>query len=166
MIPNWLHLSLFVATQLAMLVGLLGLVVPFFPGIVVIWLAALLYGIVEGFSSLGIGLFVFITLLMLAGTTVDNVFMAYGTRKGGAAWSSVILAQIAGLVGAVLLSPLGGLVVSPLAALALEYRRLGDWQQSWQAVRGMAAGWGLSFIARLAIGFVMMAGWWLWVWKG
>lgn len=149
-----------------MLVGLFGLIVPFFPGIVVMWLAALLYGVVEGFSGLGIGLFVVITLLMLAGTTVDNIFMAYGTRKSGAAWSSVILAQMAGLVGAILLSPVGGLIIAPLAALLLEYRRLSDWQLSWQAVRGMAAGWGLSFVARLAIGFVMMGSWWLWVWKG
>jgi hypothetical protein len=29
----------------------------------------------------------------------------------------------------------------------------------------MAAGWGLSFVARFSIGFIMMILWWLWVWQ-
>jgi uncharacterized protein YqgC (DUF456 family) len=53
--PEWLVLSRFWIILVVMLVGLFGLVVPVFPGITVIWLAALGYGVWSGFSTLGSG---------------------------------------------------------------------------------------------------------------
>ena len=70
----------------ALLIGLFGLIVPIFPGITVIWLAALLYGIITGFDTLGIVLFVLITIGMLVGISVDNILMGAGARRGGASW--------------------------------------------------------------------------------
>lgn len=90
--PNWLNLSVIGVTIFAMLVGLVGLVVPLFPGIVVIWLAALGYGIVVGFNTAGIIIFVVITILMLAGTTVDNVLMGVGRARAappGSRWEQL-----------------------------------------------------------------------------
>lgn len=80
--PNWLNISIFGLTQLIILVGLFGLIVPIFPGVVIIWLAELGYGIVKGFSTLGIVLFAIITLLMLVGVTIDNVLMGMEPEKG------------------------------------------------------------------------------------
>jgi uncharacterized protein YqgC (DUF456 family) len=164
--PNWLNISIFGLTQLFMLVGLLGLIVPVFPGIVIIWLAALGYGVITGFSGLGIAIFVVLTILMIAGTTIDNVLMGAGARKGGASWLSIGVALIAGVLGTLLWPPIGGIIAAPLSVLLLEYLRTKDLGKSWLALRGLAAGWGLSFIVRFGIGLVMMALWWLWVWKG
>ncbi len=58
-----------------MLVTLCGLIVPVFPGLIVIWLLALLYGIVAGFGALGAVLFVIITVLAVVGEISDNVLM-------------------------------------------------------------------------------------------
>lgn len=164
--PEWLNISIFALTQIIMLLGLFGLIVPVFPGTVVIWLAALGYGVVTGFETLGVILFVIITLLMLAGTVVDNVFMGAGARKGGASWLSIGVALLAGILGTLLLPPFGGFIAAPLAVLLLEAYRNRSMEKGWAALRGLAAGWGLSFIARFAIGFVMMLLWWLWVWQG
>jgi hypothetical protein len=163
---DWLHISIFALTQIVMLVGLFGLIVPIFPGTVVIWLAALGYGVVTGFSTLGIVLFVIITLLMLAGTLVDNLFMGAGARKGGASWTTIIVTLLAGVLGTLLFPPFGGLIAAPMAVLLLEYTRTGDFQQAWQALRGLATGLGLSFVVRFGIGVVMMVLWWIWVWQG
>jgi uncharacterized protein YqgC (DUF456 family) len=164
--PNWLHTSLFVLTQAVILVGLFGLIVPVFPGVVIIWLATLGYGAVKGFSTLGIVLFVIITLLMVGGTLVDNVLMGAGARKQGASWSTIIVALVAGVLGTLFFPPIGGLIAAPLAVLALEYLRSKDINQAWNALKGLAAGWGMSFVARFAIGLVMMGLWWAWVWLG
>jgi len=51
--PAWLETSVTVLTFIAMLTGLLGLIVPVFPGLVIIWLAAIAYGFVNGFGTLG-----------------------------------------------------------------------------------------------------------------
>ena len=163
---DWLRLSVFGVTQFFMLIGLFGSVFPVFPGIFIMWLAALGYGIVTKFTTLGLVVFIIMTLLMIAAGVVDNVFMAAGSRKGGAAWGTVAVAVIAGVVGTIIFPPLGGVIAAPLAVLLLEYYRLRDLQQALAAMRGLATGWGLSFIARFGIGLAMMVLWWFWVWVG
>jgi len=160
----WLNISVFGITLLVMLVGLVGLVVPIFPGIFVIWLAALGYGIVMGFNTVGVVFFVLISLLMLGGVTVDNVLMGVGARRGGASWLSIGLGLLAGVIGTLLVPPIGGLITAPLAILLAEYVRVKDWDKVFAAVRGLATGWGLSFLARLGIGLLMIVLWGFWVW--
>jgi uncharacterized protein YqgC (DUF456 family) len=161
-----LSLALIWVIQFFMLIGLIGLVVPVFPGMLIMWLSALGYGVAHGFSTLGIVLFVIISLLALAGSLVDNILMGAGARQGGASWLSIFVALAAGVIGTLLFPPIGGLIAAPAAVLLLEYSRLRDWTLARQAVFGMAKGWGLSVAARLAIGALMMGLWWIWVLKG
>jgi uncharacterized protein YqgC (DUF456 family) len=160
----WLNISIFGITMLVMLIGLVGLVIPLFPGIVVIWLGALGYGILAGFNTVGIVFFVLITLLMLVGVTIDNVLMGVGARRGGASWVSIGLGLVAGIIGTLLVPPIGGLIAAPLAVFLVEYLRVGDWAKVIAAVRGLATGWGLSFLARFGIGLLMFVLWGFWVW--
>lgn len=148
-----------------MLVGLLGLIVPIYPGIVIMWLAALGYGIASGFTPWGIGLFVVITLLMLVGTIIDNILMGAGARQGGASWLAIGVALAGGVIGTLLWPPVGGFIAAPLGVLLLEYARTSDIKKAWLALRGLATGWGLSFVVRFGIGLAMMVLWWIWVWK-
>jgi uncharacterized protein YqgC (DUF456 family) len=163
---NFLNISVFALVQIFMLVGLFGLIVPIFPGLVVMWLAALGYGVASGFSTLGIVLFVIITVLMLVGSLGDNLLMGMGARKGGASWVTIAVALVAGVIGTLLLPPIGGLIAAPAAVLLLEYQRLGDWQKAMAALRGLATGWGLSFVVRFILGVIIQLLWWLWVWQG
>lgn len=164
--PDWLNISIFGLAQIFMLVGLFGLIIPVFPGIVIIWLAALGYGIASGFSTVGIVIFAILTLLMIGGTLVDNVLMGVGARKGGASWLTIGIALAAGVIGTFVFPPFGGIIAAPAAVLLLEFNRLRDWQKAWEALRGLARGWGLSFIVRFGIGAVMMVLWWVWAWLG
>ncbi len=164
---TWLDITIFGLAQFFMLVGLFGLVVPIYPGLVVMWLAALGYGIATGFdSTLGIVLFIVLTLLMIVGSLVDNLLMGVGAHRGGAAWSTILAALLAGVIGTLAFPPLGGIIAAPLAVMLIQYLRLRDLQKAWDALRGLATGWGLSFVVRLLIGVVMMGLWWIWVWKG
>jgi uncharacterized protein YqgC (DUF456 family) len=166
MMDSWLETSVFWITQIVMLLGLLGLAVPIYPGLVVMWLAGLGYGIVQGFTPLGWVVFALMTILMLIGTVIDNILMGAGAKKSGASWMGIGVALLAGLVGTLLFPPLGGLIAAPLAVLVYEYWRQKDWEKAWAALRGLALGWGLSFLARFAIGLGIMGLWWLWVWRG
>jgi uncharacterized protein YqgC (DUF456 family) len=165
-LEDLLNITLFGVIQFIMLVGLFGLIVPIFPGVVIMWLAALGYGVINGFSTVGIVVFVVMTVLMLANTVVDNVMMGVGARQGGASWGSIAVALIAGVAGTIAFPPFGGIIAAPLAVLALEFYRVRDWKKAWLALRGLAAGWGLSFVVRFFIGLVIMGLWWLWVWQG
>jgi len=162
--PEWLERSIFIITQAVVLLGLFGLIVPIFPGLLVIWLGVLGYAIVVGFQPVGIGLFILITLFMLFGMIVDNLLMGAGARKGGASWLSILVALIAGVVGTLVFPPFGGIVAAPLAVFLLEFIRRRDVLKGWEALRGLAAGWGLSFVAQFIIGLAMMGLWWIWAW--
>jgi uncharacterized protein len=162
--PTWLTLSVFGITLFAMLVGLFGLIVPLFPGILVIWLAALGYGVVTGFNTMGILVFALITFLMLAGEVVEHVTAGVGARQSGASWLALGAALAAGIAGTLLLPPIGGLIGAPLAVLLVEYIRTRDWRKTWSAVRGMAVGWGLSFAIRFLFGLGMVILWGIWAW--
>jgi uncharacterized protein YqgC (DUF456 family) len=145
-----------------MLVGLVLLIIPIFPGITVIWLAALLYGIITGFDTLGIVIFVLITLGMIAGISADNFLMGAGARRGGASWLTIGVAFIAGIAGTVLFPPIGGLIAIPVSIFLLELVRNREWRGAWRATRGVALGWGLSFLVRFGIGLVMISAWLVW----
>jgi len=157
---------IFGITLVIMLFGLFGLIVPIFPGTVIMWLATLGYGIIAGFGKLGVVLFIIITLLMLVSTVMDNIFMGAGARKGGASWSTIIVALIAAVLGTIFFPPFGGFIAAPLAVYLLELYRLRDPEKAWLALRGLATGLGLSFVARFGVGLLMMILWLIWVWKG
>ncbi len=160
--PAWINVLAFWLTLLVMLVGLVLLIVPIFPGITVIWVAALLYGIVTGFDTLGIVIIVLITLGMIAGISADNLLMGAGARRGGASWLTIIVALIAGIAGTVLFPPIGGLIAIPIAIFLIELLRNREWRSAWRATRGVALGWGLSFLVRFGIGLVMISAWLIW----
>lgn len=156
----------FILTQIVYLIGLFGLLIPLFPAVPVLWLSVLGYGLLMGWSTLGIVMFVIITVLAIFATVVDNLLMGAGARKGGASWLTIGVALLAGIAGTLLVPPIGGLIAAPLAVLLLEYRRQGDWNKAWVSIKGLATGWGLAFFVRFGIGLVMMFLWWIWVWRG
>lgn len=160
--PAWLDVGIFGLTLFFILVGLVGLIVPIFPGIVVIWLATLVYGIVVGFNLLGIIIFVVLTLLMIAGTVVDNFLMAAGSRKGGASWWTIAAGLLAGTIGTIVFPPFGGLIAAPLVILLIEFLRVREINQAWRATGGLVVGWGMSFFVRLGIGVLMLVLWLVW----
>ena len=163
--PAWLDLPFRLLVLLVMLVGLFGLVIPIFPGIVVIWAAALVYGLVQGFGTLGGWLFAAITVLALVGVVVDNIAMSAGARKGGAAWWSIALSIVAALAGTYFFPPLGGLVLAPVVLLAAEYLRQKDLATAWEAAKGYLIGCGWAFVVRFALGVVMIGLWAYWAWR-
>jgi len=149
-----------------MLFGLFGLIIPIFPGNVVMWLAALTYGLIFGFGKLGGVMFAIITLLMVVAALADNVLMGAKAREKGAAWGSIVLALVAGVVGTMLLPPVGGLIAAPLALYLMELQRLGDADEAKTVVKALLIGWGLAFIVRFGLGVVMFALWGIWAYFG
>jgi uncharacterized protein YqgC (DUF456 family) len=162
-LPGWLPDFIFAITLVLMLVGLAGLILPIFPGIIVIWLAALGYGVVTGFTTLGWVIFAVLTILMIAGATIDNVLINARAHKEGASCLTLIIGMIAGIVGTILFPPFGGLIAAPLVVWLIEYLRLRDLDRAFASLRGMAIGFGASYVVRLMLGLAMIGLWLVWV---
>ena len=79
---------------------------------------------------------------------------------------SVSLALASGIIGTIFFPPFGGLIAVPLSIFLLEYLRARDLKKAWLSLRGLAAGWGLSFLVRYLLGVLIIILWWIWVWQG
>jgi uncharacterized protein len=155
--------ALLVTVLAVMVFGLLSLLTTIIPGLAIIWLAALAYGLLRGFNINGYILFGIITLIFIGGSVADNIFMGTTARQGGASWLSIAVALIGGLAGSLIWPPFGGLLLSFAGLFLVEIIRRRDWRLAWQSTRSMAAGCGMAVIARLAIGMVMIIIWAVWV---
>jgi uncharacterized protein YqgC (DUF456 family) len=159
----WVEVSIFGLTLLFILVGLGGLIIPIYPGIFIMWLSSLGYGLVTGFTTRGVVIFVVITVLTIAGSLIDNILIGGGARQAGASWYSIFAGMIAGIIGTLILPPIGGIIAAPGVILLLEYWRARDWKNAWSATRGLVIGWGLSYFVRLGIGVFILIWWLVWV---
>ena len=145
-----------------MLIGLLGLVVPIMPGLVIIWVAALGYGLFAGFGTLGWVMFALITVLMIVGSVVDNILMGAKAHESGAPWWVVLVALAAGILGNFALPIIGGLVAALLALFLVEYARRKDAKAALKSMKGMLIGCGWAFVIRFIMGLFMIGFWLIW----
>ena len=151
-----------------MLVGLFGLIIPIFPGISIIWLATLVYAVIEALAGkMGFWdwlLFALITILMVVGSFIDNIIITKKLRETGTPWSSITIGYVAGLVSSLFLTPFAALLITPLAMYGAEYWRLRDARQAFDSAKSWLIGFGWSFLALFGIGAVMIGLWFLWAW--
>jgi uncharacterized protein YqgC (DUF456 family) len=145
-----------------MLLGLFSLLTYLMPGLTIIWVAILAYGIVYGFTTWTGILFGVITLLMLGGNLVDNLLMGTEARKTGASWWSIIVALICGIAGTIFFPPFGGLIAAALAILVIEWIRKKDFKEGLKSTGGILKGCGVSVVVRFFIGMVMIGLWAIW----
>ena len=162
----WSQVALQTFTLFMLLVAWLGLIVPVFPGLVVMWLITAVYAGIDyaagRMTKLGWILFAAITLLMLVGSFIDNIIIARRMRGRFIPWSSIALAFAAGIVGSFVLTPLLGIAASILALFAVETARLRDHRQGLASTKVYMIARGWSFLAVFGIGGVMVALWAMW----
>jgi uncharacterized protein YqgC (DUF456 family) len=147
-----------------MAVGLL--VIPILPGLVVIWAAALGYGIVEGFGALGWSMFALISVLMVGGSVLDNVLMGAQAHKEGTPWWVVLIALVSAILGNFIIPIpiIGGILAALLVLYLIEWLRLKDAKKALTSMRGMLVGCGWAVVFRVIIGLVMIGLWLIWAW--
>ena len=164
----FLQIVLETLTLFALIVGLLGLIVPVFPGLVIMWLGTLVYAILQNAAGNMNGwkwfIFAIITLLMIAGSIADNIIIARKMRDHYVPWSSILFAFGASLVASLFFTPLVGLVAAPVGLFLAESRRLKDRDAAADSTKAYMIGWGWAFGARFFIGLVMIGFWMLWAW--
>lgn len=148
---------------IAMLAGLIGTILPLIPGLPVLWGAALVYGLVEGFGSAGTTAFTIISVIAVVGM-VAGIVLPHRRFAAGGAPRSTVVAGVAGAIVGFFAIPVLGLVLGGLAAIMLvEYRRTGDTAAAWRSTKTMIAGFGVGILVELSAGIAIVVVWALWV---
>jgi len=170
--PDWLQYTLQVLletlTLFVLLIGLLGLIVPVFPGLVVMWLGTLFYALLQNAAGKMTGwdwfLFGVITVLMITGSIADNLIIARKMRDKYIPWSSILFAFAVSIIASIFFTPLIGLIAAPGALFLAEARRLKDRDAAIDSTKTYMIGWGWAFGVRFFIGLIMIGLWMLWAW--
>ncbi|HSR32248.1 MAG TPA: DUF456 domain-containing protein [Anaerolineae bacterium] len=157
-----LNTIVLILTLIVMLVGVIGIVLPIIPGTILIFVAALIYALIERFQAVGWPTLVVLGFLAAVATSADIWASSVGARMSGASGWSVIVGLVAGLAGFVVFSLPGAIFGAILGVLLTEIIRVGDWRQALKAGSGWLLGWVLSTVVQLVIGLIMVA---IFVWQ-
>lgn len=162
----WSLVALQGITLAVLLIAWAGLLIPVFPGLIILWFATLVYALLQQAAGrmawIDWSLFALITVLAVAGGIVDNIIIARKMRGRSVPWRSILLAYLAGLVGSIFFTPIVGIAASPLALYAAESARLRDRKLGFESARAYMIAWGWAFAAVFSIGAVMILLWIVW----
>jgi len=170
--PDWLTTLIKVALEsivlFFMFVGLAGLMIPVFPGLVIIWMSALFYAIVQNaageMTTWTWVAFSGITLLMIGGNIADNLIIARKMRDHYIPWKSILMAFAAGILVSLFFTPIAGIFAAPLGLFLTELNRLKNRSHALQSTKVYMIGWGWAFGTRFIIGIIMIGLWMIWAW--
>ena len=146
-----------------MLAGMVGIFIPFFSDLLLIWAAALGYGLLVGWGEWGPWLFGLITLLGVVGILAETYLGGAGAQMAGASYKAIFAGLILGTIGLFVLPPFGLIIGLLAGTFIVEYIRLRDWRQAGRAMLGMGLGYGASFGVKLVFGALMIGAWLVWV---
>jgi uncharacterized protein len=146
-----------------MAIGLVGAIVPGIPGTILIWAAALVYGLAGGFASFSPWAFAALTVLAVIGTTSDFWLSQGLGRAGGASGQAMLAGMVLGLAGLIIglffagIGALPGALLGTLAGIiGVEYRRRRTLFGAAKAGAGWLIGYLLSALVEFVIAIVMI----------
>lgn len=145
-----------VVVGLAILVGLVGIVVPVLPGTIVILVAILVWATETGGTTAWVVLAVS-TVLLATGSVVK--FLVPGRQLKAAVPNSTLLAGAVGaLVGFFVIPVVGVLVGFPVGVYLAERQRVGA-ADAWPSTRAALRAMGVSILIELLVGVLATATW-------
>jgi uncharacterized protein len=147
-----------VVVGLVIAVGLVGVLIPVLPGLLLVWGAVAVWSLEEssgtGWAVLGV-----VTVLLVAGTVAKYVLPGRRLRQAGVPWWSTAVGGLLGLVGFFVIPVLGLLIGFVLGVYLAERARLPSHDAAWQSTRHALAAAGWSMLIELAAGIAMTLVW-------
>ena len=140
------------------LVGMIGIVVPILPGMLLVWFTVLVYAWRTGFEIIGWPSLVLITLLALI-TGLSNIWLPLlGAQKTGAAKRALFLGVVGAIIGTFVIPlPILGTVIGYALGVFLgEFMKQRDWRLALKASLGGVTGWGISTVVEIVGALVIL----------
>lgn len=143
---------------LVMLVGLVGVLVPVLPGLLLIEVAAVGWAVLDGGGPRW-GVVALMTLILLAATVTKYALPARSAAGAGAPRSTLLLGAIGAVVGFFLIPVLGFVIGGVGLVFLAEMARLGSTRTAWVSTRAVLVGVGIGMLVELGAGLLMIGVW-------
>lgn len=154
-----------IVVGLLFLVGIVGSVLPWVPGPLLVLAGALLWAVVTSFATVGAGRLAILGALALLTFLLDLVVGAIGARRYGATRWGMMGALVGAIVG-LLLGPLGLLLGGVAGAVVGELMGGADLAGSVRSGVGALAGMLAGVVADLVVTVTMIGLFLYWAWSG
>jgi uncharacterized protein YqgC (DUF456 family) len=150
------NIALIVICSLLMLVGFLGIVLPFIPGVPLIWLGIFIYAIFTGFESISILAVVVFFILMALTLVLDFAGPLFGLKRYKASGWSMAGSLFGFIIGVIFFNIWGAILGPIIGAFAAEILVKKDIRKGSRAAFGAFIGTILGAIIKLVIALVMI----------
>ncbi|WUI68896.1 DUF456 domain-containing protein [Nocardia sp. NBC_00403] len=148
-----------VVVGLVILVGLLGIIVPILPGVILIFGAIAVWAFVEGGATAWTVFAVSTAFLVLSGI-IKYTWPGQKMKDAGVSNRALFVGAVLGIVGFFVIPVVGLFVGFVLGVYLSELQRLRENQQAWQATVHALKGVGLSMLIEL-FGALLATGVWV-----
>jgi hypothetical protein len=147
-----------VVAALLMLVGVIGIVVPVLPGLLLIVAAVLVWALVEQ-STLGWVLLGLTVALYLGGSLLQWLVPGKRMKRAGVRTSTLLAGVVAAVAMAFVIPVVGLFVGFPLGIFLVSYARSRDRVEAWSATRHALRAVGTNILIELVTAFTIIAAW-------
>ncbi len=147
---------------LLFLAGVIGTVLPMFPGLSLIIVGAVVFALAHGLHGWTTVLFIAIVGLALIGEISNFVLPSRRANKAGASGWSIVLGVIGAIVGLFAIPFVGLPIGGALGIFLGEVIRGRSTDAAWDATKETLIGMGISFVVQFVIALWCLALWGIW----
>jgi len=147
-----------VISALVILVGIVGVVIPVLPGLLLCWAGVLLWALLGDAGATGWVVLAIATIVAVAGTVVKYLWPGKRLKSTGVPTTSLLAGGLLGAIGFFVV-PVVGLVLGFILGIWLAERvRLGA-GRAWPSTRQALAAVGLSLLVEFTAAVVVAVVW-------
>lgn len=137
------------------LVGLLGIILPFLPGLALVWLGVFIYAFKTGFETISLTAIIVFTAITILFLLMDFLAPLLGAKKYKAGKFGIIGSFLGTVIGVVAFGPIGIILGPFLGAFAGELISGKQQKQAFDSAFGALLGLLFGTLLKLVFGLVM-----------
>lgn len=134
--------------------------VPMVPGPALVWAIAIIYAVATQFAEVSISAVVWMTILMIIGSTSDWWTRLLGLGSEGSLSCGTFVVSTVGAIAGTILIPIpvvGTMLGAGIGVAALVFYQEADWGVALKAARGIVSAWIASFFVEFLISVTIIS---------
>lgn len=147
-----------VTSALLMLVGIIGIVLPILPGLLLVWGGVALWAIAEA-SLTGWIILSLATIIIGSGLFLEVLVPGKRMRNAGVATSTLLVAVVVGIGFAFVIPVVGFFLGFPLGIYLVQLTRMSTHSAAWDATKHALKAIGLNILIELLTAISVIAIW-------
>ncbi|GAA4248237.1 hypothetical protein GCM10022255_027430 [Dactylosporangium darangshiense] len=148
----------------AVVVGVLGVLIPMLPGLLLCWAGVAVWAIFGGHGATGWAVGIAATVVLALGFAAKYLVPGRNLQRAGVSNLTLLLGGVFAIVGFFVIPVVGLVLGFVLGVFLVELARRGDAAKAWQATKHALKAAGVSMLIELATALLITAIWLAGVW--